>query len=143
MKKTLMILVAVVTMFCLTGCGTETLTCTMSQSQTGMTMVQKVDATFVNNEVTKMNMKIDITLDDDYASYADTMKSTLEEQYKVFSDNGGKVDVSGEGNIINIGIDLDVKNMTDKQIKNLNMGDVYGTKSATAKELESEGYTCN
>lgn len=143
MKKILMFLVAVVAMFCLTGCGTETLKCTMSQSQTGMSMDQKVDATFVNNEVTKMNMKIDVTLEESYAKHADLIKNTLEDQYKIFSDNGGKVNISGEGNIINIGIDLDVKNMTDKQLKNLNMGDIYGTKSATAKELEKQGYTCN
>ena len=143
MRKMLMALVAVLMLLALTGCGTQTLTCTMSQSQTGMSMDQKVDATFVNNEVTEMNMKIDVTLDDQYASYADTMKSTLEEEYKVFSDNGGKVNVSGEGNIINIAIDLDVKNMTNEQLENLNMGDIYGTKSATAKELEEQGYTCN
>lgn len=142
MKKTFMALVAVAFMFCLTGCGTEVLSCTKTDAQTGMTMDQKVDATFVNNEVTEMSMKIDVDLDKTYAPYADTMRTTMKEQYKVFTDNGGKVEVGGEGKVINIAIDLDVKNMTKKQLKNLNMGDVFGTKSATAKELEKEGYTC-
>lgn len=142
MKKTLMALAAVVMMFILTGCGTETLTCTMSQDQTGMKMDQKVVATFENNEVTKMNMKIDVNLDDSYKAYADTMKTMLEEEYKTFSDNGGKVEVTGKDSIININIDLDLKSMTSDQKKNLEMTDTFGTKDATAKELEKQGYTC-
>lgn len=144
MKKIFMTLVAVVMMFILTGCGTETLTCTMNSEETGMTMDQNINATFVNNEVTDMNMKIDLNLDEEYAPYAETMKTTLEEEYKTFSDNGGKVAVTGEGNVININIDLNFKDMTDKQKENLDIDflDTFGTKEATAKDLESQGYTC-
>ena len=40
MKKVMMTLVAFVMMFVLTGCGTETLSCTMSQNQSGIKMNQ-------------------------------------------------------------------------------------------------------
>lgn len=142
MKKLVMSLAVVVMMFVLTGCGTEKLTCTQTSKETGMTMDQKIDATFVNNEVTDLNIKLDVKLDDSYASYIDTMKDMLEKEYKTYSDNGGKVDVTTEDKIIHINILMDAKKMTDKQKKALDMTDVYGTKKATAKELEKQGFTC-
>lgn len=142
MKKGLMALVAMGIVFILTGCGTETLTCTMSQDESGMKMNQEAVVTFENNEVTKMNMSVDVEVDDTYANYISTMESMLESQFTQFSDNGAKVDVSSSGNKINVSIDMDVKNMTDEQKKNLNMEDVYGSKEATKKELEEQGYTC-
>ena len=142
MKKGLMGLVALCVMFILTGCGTETLTCTMSQDESGMTMNQEAVVTFENNEVTKMKMNVDVEVDDTYASYIGMMESMLESQFTQYSDNGAKVDVSSSDNKINVSIDMDVKNMTDDQKKNLDLEDVYGTKDATKKELESQGYTC-
>ena len=142
MKKGLMGLVALCVMFILTGCGTETLTCTMSQEESGMTMNQKAVVTFENNEVTKMKMNVDVEVDDTYASYIGMMESMLESQFTQYSDNGAKVDVSSGDNKINVSIDMDVKNMTDEQKENLDMEDVYGSKDATKKELEEQGYTC-
>ena len=142
MKKALMGLAAVALTFILTGCGTETLTCTMSQSETGMKMDQKAVITFEDNEVTNINKNVDVNVDETYSSYVDFMKSMLEEQFKSYSDNGGKVNIDSENNKISIKIDMDVKNMTDDQKKNLDLEDVYGTKDATKKELESQGYTC-
>lgn len=142
MKKIMMTLVAVVMMFVLTGCGTETLTCTMSQTQTGMTMDQEMNATFVNNEVTKMDINIKAELDEAYVSAMDQIKSSVEANLKQYKDNGGKVEITSEGNVINAKVDFDLSKMSKDQKKKLNMVDVYGTKSATAKELEKQGYTC-
>ena len=144
MKKTLITLVAVVMMVLLTGCEAkeEVLTCTLKQEQTGMVMNQEIEATFINNEVTDMTMDIDVNLDDTYVPYIDTMKTTFEEQFKTYSDNGAKVEVTSEGNVVEIDIDFDLKNMSLEQKKNLDMLDVYGTKAATQEELEKQGYTC-
>lgn len=144
MKKTLITLVAVVVMVLLTGCEAkeEVLTCTLKQEQTGMVMNQEIEATFINNEVTDMTMDIDVNLDDTYAPYIDTMKTTFEEQFKTYSDNGAKVEVTSVGNVVEIDIDFDLKNMSLEQKKNLDMLDVYGTKAATQEELEKQGYTC-
>ena len=68
MKKVMMTLVAFVMMFVLTGCGTETLSCTMSQNQSGIKMNQEINATFVNNEVTKMYINVNAELDESYVS---------------------------------------------------------------------------
>lgn len=142
MKKTLMGLVAIAVTFILTGCGTETLTCTMNQSQSGMEMNQKAVITFENNEVTKIDMNVDVNVDDAFSSYMSFMESALKEQFKNYSDNGAKVNIDTKGNKMSLKVNMDVKGMTKEQKKNLDLEDVYGTKEATKKELESQGYTC-
>lgn len=142
MKKMMMAFVAVVMMFVLTGCGTETLSCTMSQTQSGIKMDQEINATFVNNEVTNMYINVNAELDESYVSAMDQIKESVEANLKQYKDNGGKLDITTEGNTINARVDFDLAKMSKEQKKNLNMVDVYGTKSATAKELEKQGYTC-
>lgn len=142
MKKIMMTLVAVVMMFVLTGCGTETLSCTMSQNQAGIKMNKEINATFVNNEVTNMYINVNAELDEAYVSAMDQIKASVEANLKQYKDNGGKLDITTEGNTINARVDFDLAKMSKEQKKNLNMVDVYGTKSATAKELEKQGYTC-
>lgn len=142
MKKVLMALAAMGIVLVLTGCGTETLTCTMSQDESGMKMNQKAVVTFEDNEVTKMKMDVEVEVDEAYANYISMMESMLESQFTQFSDNGAKVDVSSSDSKINVSIDMDVKKMTDEQKENLDMEDVYGSKDATKKALEEQGYTC-
>ena len=142
MKKVMMTLVAFVMMFVLTGCGTETLSCTMSQNQSGIKMNQEINATFVSNEVTKMYINVNAELDESYVSAMEQIKASVETNLKQYKDNGGKLDITTEGNTINARVDFDLANMSKEQKKNLNMVDVYGTKSAAAKELEKQGYTC-
>lgn len=142
MKKVLMALAAMGIVLVLTGCGTETLTCTMSQDESGMKMNQKAVVTFEDNEVTKMKMDVEVEVDEAYANYISMMESMLESQFTQFSDNGAKVDVSSDDSKINVSIDMDVKKMTDEQKENLDMEDVYGSKDATKKALEEQGYTC-
>ena len=135
MKKVMMTLVAFVMMFVLTGCGTETLSCTMSQNQSGIKMNQEINATFVNNEVTKMYINVNAELDESYVSAMEQIKASVETNLKQYKYNGGKLDITTEGNTINARVDFDLANMSKEQKKNLNMGDFYGTKSAAAKEL--------
>ena len=108
----------------------------------GMTMNEHAEAVFVNNKVTDLNIEIDVKLEKAYVAYIDTFKSRLETAYKKFTDNGGTVKVTTKDDTINISIHMYVDKMTKDQLKNLDMEDVYGTKSATKKSLESSGYTC-
>lgn len=147
MKNKIKFIVVAIVLCLLTGCGatkTEILTCETTQDVSGMTMYQTMDTTFTNNEVTNMKLNIDVDLGETYAPYMDTMKSTLAEEYKKFSNNGAKVDITTEGNIIKIAIDLDLTTMTKEQKQSLDIGvlDTFGTKEATKKDLEKQGYTC-
>lgn len=143
MKKALIFTVALVTIPFLTGCGKETLTCTISKKQSGITMNQEVVAVFNNNEVTNIDMKINVKLDDAYKSYIDTYKTALESQYKTFTNNGGEVKIDkNKENGLDVKINLDLKKMTKEQKSKLQLSDTYGTKDATAKKLKEQGYTC-
>ena len=143
MKKILIILIAVVI---LTGCGAskkeDKLTCTMSTKQANMVMNHEIEADFVGNEVVDLSMDIEVELDNTFAPYIETMKTTLANQFKSYSDNGAEVEIDAEGSTVKIDIDFDLKSMSLEQKKNLDMIDVYGTKSATKKSLEKIGYTC-
>lgn len=144
MKKTLAVAL-VFAVLVLSGCGAkkeEKLTCTMKTDQSGMVMNQEVEAIFVGNEVTEMSMDIDVELGETLAPYIETMKETLATQFQNYSDNGAKVEISAEGNVVEIDIDMDVKSMSLTQKQNLDMLDVYGTKKATLKAFEQQGYTC-
>ena len=142
MKK---ILIGFIALAILSGCGAkkeQVLTCTMTMNESGMVMNQELEADFVGNEVVEMNMGIDVELDETMAPFIETMKETLASQFKKYSDNGAKLEIDAEGSKIEIDIDFDLKNMTLTQKKNLDVIDVYGTKSATKKALEQAGYTC-
>ena len=142
MKK---ILIGFIALAILSGCGAkkeQVLTCTMTMNESGMVMNQELEADFVGNEVVEMNMGIDVELDETMAPFIETMKETLASQFKKYSDNGAKLEIDAEGSKIEIDIDFDLKNMTLEQKKNLDVIDVYGTKSATKKALEQAGYTC-
>ena len=89
-----------------------------------------------------MYINVNAELDEAYVSAMDQIKASVEANLKQYKDNGGKLDITTEGNTINARVDFDLVKMSKEQKKNLNMVDVYGTKSATAKELEKQGYTC-
>lgn len=143
MKK---ILISFIVVAILTGCAPkgkeQVLTCTMTTNQSGMVMNQEIEADFVGNEVVDMSMDIDVTLDESMIPYIETMKTTLANQFKNYSDNGAKLEIDAEGSKIEIDIDFDLKHMSLEQKKNLDMIDVYGTKEATKKAFEKMGYTC-
>lgn len=142
MKKVVLMVVSFILVLTLSGCGKETLSCTKSGLESGMQMDQEVVADFNNNVVTNMDMDIKVNVGEQYKNYISTFKAALENQYKTYSDNGAKVNITTQDDLIDIKINFDVAKMTNKQRKNLNMTDIFGTKSATKKELEKQGYTC-
>lgn len=142
MKKIIMLLFVVVLTYMLTGCGKETLTCTSTQKQTGMTMNTEVVALFNNNEVTNMDLNIVFDVDDSYEDYIETIRESIDSQYDKYRKKGVTVNVTVEDKKINAKLVFDLKKMSNADKKDLDIVDVYGTKPATAKDLEKQGYTC-
>lgn len=142
MKKVIMPVLAVALVFMLTGCGKETLTCTSTQEQSGMKMNTEIVALFDNNEVTNMDLKVVAELDDTYANYIETVRSSIDSQYDKYRKDGVTVSVTAEDKTITASLVFDLRKMSTADKKALDVVDVYGTKSATAKALEQQGYTC-
>ena len=139
MKKVLMSLLAISVAFILTGCGNDTLTCTMSESEDGMQTSQELKVNFSKDEVSKVNLKMDFTVGDEYSDYMSFYKNLLESQFEDVTDNGGKVDVTQEGNTLKLDLSIDMNDLSEEQKTNL---DLSGTKESVRSQLEEEGYTC-
>lgn len=139
MKKVLMSLLAISLAFILTGCGNDTLTCTMSESEDGMQTSQELKVNFSKDEVSKVNLKMDFTVGDEYSDYMSFYKNLLESQFEDVTDNGGKVDVTQEGNTLKLDLSIDMNDLSEEQKTNL---DLSGTKEFVRSQLEEEGYTC-
>lgn len=143
MKKIIMPIALVGLALVLSGCGkTETLTCTMSQDESGMAMNSKIEAVFEGNEVTKLNLNIDAKVDESLSSYVPTMKSVIESQYEKYKKEGATVKVTSKDNTIKADLSFDLKKMSDEDKEELDLIDTKGTKEASKKDLEKEGYTC-
>lgn len=142
-KKIIMPAVLAAVALVLSGCGkTETLTCTMSQDESGMVMNSKIEAVFEGNEVTKIDLNIDATIDESLSAYITTMEDVIESQYEKYKKEGATVNVSSKDNVIKADLSFDLKKMSDEDKEELDLIDTKGTKEATKKELEKEGYTC-
>ena len=139
MKKVLMSLLAISLAFILTGCGNDTLTCTMSESEDGMQTSQELKVNFSKDEVSKVNLKMDFTVGDEYSDYMSFYKNLLESQFEDVTDNGGKVDVTQEGNTLKLDLSIDMNDLSEEQKTNL---DLSGTKESVRSQLEEEEYTC-
>lgn len=143
MKKIVMPIMLVVLALVLSGCGKkETLTCTMTQDESGMVMNSKMEAIFEGNEVTKMDLNITAEVDESLSAYVPTMKEAIETQYAKYKKDGVTVNVSNKDNTINADLSFNLKKMSEEDKKALDLIDTKGTKAATKKELEKQGYTC-
>ena len=145
MKKSLFLVVSVVMIGLLTGCGKEkVLECDLKETQNGMQMSQNLKATFKGNEVKDITMKMDVVLEEKYKSYSDMFVSSIDSQFTKYKNKKGltyKTEKSDDGVVVNIYADLDKMSKEDKE--ELDLVDTTGSYDKTKEELEKEGYTCN
>ncbi len=144
MKKSLFLVVSVVMIGLLTGCGKEkVLECDLKETQNGMQMSQNLKATFKGNEVKDITMKMDVVLEEKYKSYSDMFVSSIDSQFTKYKNKKGltyKTEKSDDGVVVNIYADLDKMSKEDKE--ELDLVDTTGSYDKTKEELEKEGYTC-
>ena len=144
MKKSLFLVVPVVMIGLLTGCGKEkVLECDLKETQNGMQMSRNLKATFKGNEVKDITMKMDVVLEEKYKSYSDMFVSSIDSQFTKYKNKKGltyKTEKSDDGVVVNIYADLDKMSKEDKE--ELDLVDTTGSYDKTKEELEKEGYTC-
>ena len=72
--------------FCLTGCGTKTLNCSMvNDANAELKINQDVIVDFKKDQMVKFDMKTSVDLSDNYASYADELEKNLKKEYERMS----------------------------------------------------------
>ncbi len=127
MKKGILILLAVVAVFGMTGCGEKKLTCKIDNSQLGLEANSTVEIKFKKDTVDSMKVSMDIVVPDEYQDEKKDLMDMFKESYeniKVTETNSG-IRIESDGN----SSDFVVSGVTGSY------GDVK-------KDFEDLGYTC-
>ena len=100
MKKSIFLSMALILLL-VTGCmnKTKTLVCTKDIGTSSIDMTQSINIKFIDDKVEDMTTTINVNLPDNYKSYINTFKTTLEKEYK-----------SKYGSYKNVKLDTKVKN---------------------------------
>ena len=152
MKKKMMLCVPVLALGLLTsGCGNKKeLNCTMTDDTVGAKMEQNIKVVFGKDSVSKLQMTMTMTIDEEYSSYMDTFVDSLEEQFSSMEEQKGiTVNTDTKDNVISFEVVADVDKMDDAAMEALDfeginekLDDIDEAYQELKEELEGEGYTC-
>lgn len=118
MKKVALFLVICTCTLLISGCGKEkTMTCTRTVNQNNIEMSLNYTAKYKGDYVTSLEL-VDTFKSDD-VEYLNTLKSTIEEQYKTYNDiEYYDIDVKIDGNTLTSTTSIDYEKIdTDELIK--------------------------
>ena len=130
MKKGKLVVLALVTLVTLTGCGGKKLACTMSEKTLGIQNNMSVEVTFKDNKVDKMKAIVDMVLPNEYKeqkqTLIDNIKDSNENIEVIETKDGIRTTISGSSDMAGE-LDLNEDIVTYDDVK---------------KEFEAQGYTC-
>ena len=145
MKKSIFLSMALILLL-VTGCmnKTKTLVCTKDIGTSSIDMTQSINIKFIDDKVEDMTTTINFNLPDNYKSYINTFKTTLEKEYKskYGSYKNVKLDTKVKNdNEIDVTMYFDYKKMSSSEKKALNLSgsEKY---SVNKKTLEDQGFSC-
>lgn len=143
MKKGLFCM-SLISVLCLTGCGTKTLNCSMvNDANTELKINQDVIVDFKKDKMVKMNMKTSVTLSDNYASYADELEKNLKQEYEKYENKEGlEVKTTKKDKKITLTFIADLNKMSDETKKEFDIVGTGQTINEVKTELEEQGYNC-
>lgn len=148
MKGLKLLTIVVVGLLCLTGCGEKTLTCTNTEEDNGVKMVQEAQMTFKDDQVTKVRMSIEATAtDNDIKEYWGSFISAMESQYEEVDEEGVKLTLTNdEKNYkFNMTVEVDVTKASEDALVEYDLeqlADTTATLEEVKKEAEADGFTC-
>lgn len=127
----------------LTGCSKDkSLNCVMGNDVYGNNVVETIDAFFKNGEISSINIKHEITLDEENSEYTEIYKKKIDEQFESFKDKQGIiVNLSEKDNVITLDVSIDVLNMNDEASKVIGFS-ISGSYDKSKESLEKAGYVC-
>ena len=145
MKKSIFLSMALILLL-VTGCmnKTKTLVCTKDIGTSSIDMTQSINIKFIDDKVEDMTTTINVNLPDNYKSYINTFKTTLEKEYKSKYGSYKNVKLNTKvknDNEIDVTMYFDYKKMSSSEKKALNLSgsEKY---SVNKKTLEDEGFSC-
>ena len=144
MKKIILSGAALVGALTLSGCGTETLSCTMTDESDLYNMTKEIKATFDGKQTKSVEAIMTMKVDESYADSMDSLKSSIESEMADYEEKYGvDTDLNVNGTTLKYSMKADASKMTD-EAKSLFGFDTSAdqSKEAAQKSLEDAGYTC-
>ena len=145
MKKSIFLSMTLILLL-VTGCmnKTKTLVCTKDIGTSSIDMTQSINIKFIDDKVEDMTTTINVNLPDNYKSYINTFKTTLEKEYKSKYGSYKNVKLNTKvknHNEIDVTMYFDYKKMSSSEKKALNLSgsEKY---SVNKKTLEDQGFSC-
>lgn len=145
MNKSIFLSMALILLL-VTGCmnKTKTLVCTKDIGTSSIDMTQSINIKFIDDKVEDMTTTINVNLPDNYKSYINTFKTTLEKEYKSKYGSYKNVKLNTKvknDNEIDVTMYFDYKKMSSSEKKALNLSgsEKY---SVNKKTLEDQGFSC-
>lgn len=148
MKGLKLLVIAVVGLFCLTGCGEKTLTCTNTEEDNGVSMVQEARMTFKDDKVTKVRMSIEASAtSDELREYWSSFISMMESQYEEVNEDGVTLTLNNDENNykFTMTVEVDINKASPDALDEYSLSELADT-NATLEEVkaeaEADGFTC-
>ena len=139
MKK---VIVLIVVMLLMSGCGKSKLTCTKSETEGGVENITTLKTTFKKDDLKKLQLNLEMNLVDENEMDKDSFEfstGVLKSIYDDLAKDGIKVEDSLKDNKYNIIVDFEENGYSDlKKIINIKL-DTFDNLKAS---LEEDGYTC-
>ena len=144
MKK-IIVIISLVCMFFITGCGKIDLSCTkINNSNENLKSEQNISVNFKDKKVSSIDVKEEVTLSDNYAKYADMLEKNLKTQYGSFKEKeqGIEIKTTNKDKKITLTVKADITKMSNESKTKFKVVGTAQTKDEVKKELESQGYAC-
>ena len=148
MKSVKVVALLVVGIFLLTGCGSQKLTCTMSEEEDGLLTTNEVVMEFDDEKVSQVTMTVDMKIteevsDDEWEASKSLMTGIFEET----NENGIQLStaVDDSEHAFRMVLDIDLTKASADALEEYGLEDMVNS-TATYDEIkanaEDDGYTC-
>ena len=143
MKSRVLVGSLAVMLLLLTGCGgTQTLVCTQTQEEDGMTMTTEMNVAFQNDEASEFTMTADMKVDDTYIDYMDQFESIMKESFSTFEEDGMDVTIESKDTTITATVSANFNEMTEDEKEQIGFTSSDNSYDDVKQSLEDSGFTC-
>ena len=133
----------------LTGCSSEeTLTCSMEDESSGVSMEQIVDMTFKDDKINKVKMTVNTkATNDTMKENWDLIASSMDEQFDEKTSDGVSLSKNNDADNYTYKVELsvDLDKATEDSLSEYGLDGITSDNSTleeTKKEAENSGFTC-
>ena len=152
MKGLKTIIILVIGLFCLTGCGEKKLVCTSTENEDGIRMDQEITVTYKEDQVTNVKLNLDATATEEAQEYWAIFTSVMDAQFNDTIESGNEegvqinMDTDDDNYRMSFSMEFDLTKVSNKVMEEYSIEEIVDS-NATIEEIkanmEADGYTCN